>query len=768
MCPANTYCLGGVGAVAVATPCPGTTSTNGATASTNLLQCAQGNTWNLQSDLPSQDWNLIEIAPSTNEAVRYAAGKNGLIYATADSGVTWTVNGPSTTVNRTWTGLATCIARDPALTANRHYVVASASGVDGGIFVGTATAVDAVATNWNKLTGQLNAPADNLAWTDVACADPVFTPGASSALYVLASIGGAAGTLWLGSAVVTSNLVTASGLPTALAWIEQVPVSGALVYADYVSVAAATAGAATNAQAVVFAAAAQGASGKLYNGLTSSAALSTTAPSTAWTLETVVVNTVTQTNFVSVDVADVNSGTPADTSAATVPIAAAIGGSHVVASTQSVTTGWNILSTATAGWTVVDLNLLGSNVIATTGTTIAGATSLTSPGSFKAITITPTTSPLVTQTLSDIALVGTLNAGSVTATSGGFDGNGILAGALAGTGPWTWAAVPQSNAITWLGVVTATTGARSVAWTANTLYVSNDFGSTWLRKFSAGANAINEAACDGSCAVVAVAVVVAGLPDLVYTSTNGGQTFNSGVKLSTDATTSAAVVNSVAVNTEGTIIYAASDTTGGTAADGYIFTAGSTGTPFTIRTSATALDWYTLSAGAGNILAGAVTGGLVYSSTDAGVTMTSTGGPSSSAWIWLVTSADGTKLAVISTSELWVGTCVPGGVCSWTKQTGSGSGPSAVTLPTTTPTFQSIAMTDDGTRLLLGSGATTANDGGIYVGTLSGASYSYAGPKRPTGAQADYEGLAISNNGGYAFAALGATGQQIYAGSGVL
>ena len=69
---------------------------------------------------------------------------------------------------------------------------------------------------------------------------------------------------------------------------------------------------------------------------------------------------------------------------------------------------------------------------------------------------------------------------------------------------------------------------------------------------------------------------------------------------------------------------------------------------------------------------------------------------------------------------------------------------------------------------LRGSGATTANDGGIYVGTLSGASYSYAGPKRPTGAQADYEGLAISNNGGYAFAALGATGQQIYAGSGVL
>lgn len=731
----------------------------------------------MQSSIPSQSWAGIAVADSTATvgSFRAAIGRNGLIYVSVNSGGAWTANGPDN-VNRTWTSVSTCVAReDTSPTAQRAFVVASAAGIDGGIWVvlvDTSSTTLPTTAAWKKLTGGASpAPADSLAWSAVACTSPEIS-ASTGALYVIATTGGSVGSVWLGTAgYPTASAVIATWGTTAvtMAWADQVPISPVLVAGDYVSVAAATAGATAAAQAVTFAAVSKGTTGRLFTGITVAASVSTTTPTTTWSARAVSSSGVTQTNFVSVDAADKLTGAPPDSGA--VPVVVAVGGNHVFSTTMdpAAATPVYILSAYTANWLAVDINSAGTNVAAlASGAVFAGSASLTTPGSFVNITIT-SSNRYSTSNFVDLALVDTVaNNKPLTAVVSGFTGNGIAAADMVtGVGSaFAWTPTPQSNGLSLVGLAVAANGTRQAAYEAaagsvNKVYVSNDGGVTWVLSLTLGNTGtilILDIACDATCTTIAVLLTPDNsgtADDQVYISRNGGVSWgaavNPGKPVGGGAGARTAV--SVAVNAEGTVVYAAAS--GTVAPDGQIWAINPAGVSEGRATG----DWLTIDAGSGGVLAGSKATGQVFLSLDGGVTMPSSGGPFTNVWSRVAVSTDGSKIAVAGvagatsgSSQVHTGVCT-GTTCIYTQQLPTVSG---ITMPN--DEIASIAMSGDGSRLMVGFTAIT--NGGIWSAAANGNAWTWRGPFAT--ATNDYVGLGVSSNGGIATAIGGTASATTY------
>lgn len=485
---------------------------------------------------------------------------------------------------------------------------------------------------------------------------------------------------------------------------------------------------------------------------------------------------IVQTNFVSVDLADLTTSATPDTEVLAIPTVTAVRGNHVFSTTinPATSTAVYILSAFTAEWLAVDLNIAGSAVAAlTNGSFFAGTATLTIPGSFVNINIT-SGNRYSTSNFVDLALVNTVaNGNPLTAVVSGFAGNGIAAADMGnGVGTaLTWTPVPQSNGLSLVGLAVAANGTRQAAYetssSVNKVYVSNDGGVTWVLSLTltAGNAAIKilDIACDATCTTIAVVYnpdAAGTAEDLVYISRNGGASWGAGVTPGkTSSVTGATTLISAAVNAEGTVIYAAAS--GTVAPNGQIWAINTAGVSEARATG----DWLTIDAGSGGVLAGSKATGQVFLSLDGGVTMPSSGGPFTNVWNLVDVSSDGSKIAVAgvagatagTSSQVYTGVCT-GTACTYTQQLPTVSG---TTLPN--DKIVALALSGEGSRLLVGFKAIA--NGGIWsAASTSGNDWTWKGPN-PVGVtftSNDYVGLGISSNGGIATAIGGGNSATAY------
>ncbi len=199
--------------------------------------------------------------------------------------------------------------------------------------------------------------------------------------------------------------------------------------------------------------------------------------------------------------------------------------------------------------------------------------------------------------------------------------------------------------------------------------------------------------------------------------------------------------DSVAVSANGAFLVAASSS-------GEIFTSGNSGAAWA-STSAPFLPWAQIACSAdGSLLAASVYGGAVYTSANGGSTWSPSTAPSSTNWLALRLSADGSKLVAVATTTnpavniVYVSTNA-GGV--WL----------ASSLPPAP--WVSADCSADGTKLVAASSA-----GQIYISTNAGASWT------PSGAPLQgWISVACSGDGrklaaATQFSAVGNAGRQVF------
>ena len=129
----------------------------------------------------------------------------------------------------------------------------------------------------------------------------------------------------------------------------------------------------------------------------------------------------------------------------------------------------------------------------------------------------------------------------------------------------------------------------------------------------------------------------------------------------------------------------------------------------------------------------AAAGGNIWLSSNSGATWTaqSGGAPTSASWYAIASSSDGTKLAAVAYSgNIWLSS---NSGATWTAQ--SGGAP-------TTAQWRSIASSSDGTKL-----AAVATSGTIWLSSNSGATWTAQSGGAPTTAQWNWNSIASSSDG---------------------
>ena len=264
-------------------------------------------------------------------------------------------------------------------------------------------------------------------------------------------------------------------------------------------------------------------------------------------------------------------------------------------------------------------------------------------------------------------------------------------------GGWSWTAQLGAPALQWVSIASSADGNKLVAAASNDrLYTSIDGGVSW-----GTGSGVNQApialwrsvasSADGSKLVAAIA----GSGGEIYTSNNSGATW-----VASNGSNAAPGANwqSVASSADGSKLVAVAAVPGRA-----IYTSTDSGATWGYS-NLPPQDWTSVatSADGSKLVAGGFATGL-YTSTDGGVSWTTSSGPNQSptaAWITIVSSADGTKLAAVSINGGKIYTSSDSGA-NWTARD-SGRG------------WSSVASSADGTRL------TAAVYGGqIYTSTAT-------------------------------------------------
>ena len=312
-----------------------------------------------------------------------------------------------------------------------------------------------------------------------------------------------------------------------------------------------------------------------------------------------------------------------------------------------------------------------------------------------------------------------------------------------------WTEYSSSGSHRWISVASSADGVKLVAATNDdyglrSIYTSTDSGTTWTEHFSGTSyywNAVTSSA-DGT-----KLAAVDGNGGSIYTSTDSGGTW---VERTSAGSRS---WQSITSNSDGTKLVATDGT--------YIYTSTDSGATWTEQTSAGSHGWRSIASSAdgvklaavgvansvytstdsgatwaehssisfggswngksvassadGTKLAVATDGGRVYTSTDSGATWTTQTSIGYGSWRSIVSSADGAKLALVSSMERYIYTSTDSGV-TWIQQGVAGA-----------RSWSSIATSSDGTKL-----AAVVSDGYIYTSNGQGATIAVKGTLQVT------------------------------------
>jgi len=298
---------------------------------------------------------------------------------------------------------------------------------------------------------------------------------------------------------------------------------------------------------------------------------------------------------------------------------------------------------------------------------------------------------------------------------------------------WTRTSAPTND---WISVASSADGSRLVASGSRSIYISTDFGTTWVSNNAPGLLAgwqwwrVSSSA-DGS-QLEATVNALLGI-GLIFISTNSGGTW---MHASDYFAKSGAQLWSVASSADGSTLAA------GPFSGGYIYVSTNHGSTWS-QTSANLPGQTSVVASAdGSRLAaaGANLGGAIVTSTNSGVTWITNNAPAAERFC-IAASADGTKLITAGDSNS-INTSMDGGV-TWIS-TNVPNAPGSL--------WYSVASSADGKTLVLVSHQPV---GCIYTSTDSGATW--ISNNVPTNL---WESVAVSADGSRMVAA--ALGDGIY------
>jgi len=292
---------------------------------------------------------------------------------------------------------------------------------------------------------------------------------------------------------------------------------------------------------------------------------------------------------------------------------------------------------------------------------------------------------------------------------------GLMMGLLAAVRPvsaqtWTPARVPGED---WKAVAMSADGSRLIAGAAGSNYcLSTDAGSTWTTNTEPQTGSENGSWV--SIASSADGTVHAGVNfNAIWVSTNSGNSWLS------NSVPGATFLGSVALSADGNKLVAAVGLPDNYSVSGLIYISTNWGVTMT-PTMAPTNNWTSVASSAdGNRLV-AVTafpngGGLIFASTNAGLTWAGLpGAPTNNNWSAVAMSADGSKLVAASAVAFVPGE-IFGGIYTSTDfgmTWRSNSVPGAQ--------WQSVASSADGSRLIA---AAVDPPGMIYTSTNSGATW---------------------------------------------
>ena len=287
----------------------------------------------------------------------------------------------------------------------------------------------------------------------------------------------------------------------------------------------------------------------------------------------------------------------------------------------------------------------------------------------------------------------------------------LLSARLVSAQTWTQTSAPSQN---WQAVASSADGKNLIAGSGDWIYyISTNSGNTWtsnsepqkLTYYYGSWTSIASSADGDTLAAINYTVL--------WTSTNSGLTWVS------NNLPGAVFFSSLALSADGKklVIVDGNPSTGGSH-PGVIYistNAGVTVTPTTAPTN----NWTSVASSADGtkLVAAAVinslSGGLIYASTNSGYSWMLTGAPTNNAWITVASSADGRKLVAASETAF-----IPNQIygCIYTS-TNSGTTWTSNNVPIAQ--WQSVASSADGSKLV----AVAAEQGWIYSSSNSGATW---------------------------------------------
>jgi len=272
-----------------------------------------------------------------------------------------------------------------------------------------------------------------------------------------------------------------------------------------------------------------------------------------------------------------------------------------------------------------------------------------------------------------------------------------------------------NSGIDWNYITSSADGTKLAATDyAGYIYTSTDSGANWYTMDdSSGVKNWREIASSSD------GTKLAAVADYVYTSTDSGASW-------TQRTTSGALNwILIASSADGTKLAAAVN-------NGNIYTSSNSGASWTARTASGSREWNAITSSAdGTKLAATVVSGRIYTSADSGVTWTAR--DANREWNCLASSADGTKLVAAESFGGGIYTSSNSGV-SWTLQ--SGYEPSS---------WYAITSSSDGTKLAIIGTSDADNLEYIYTSSDSGVTWKNRYPNE--GVDMQWQDIASSADG---------------------
>ena len=279
--------------------------------------------------------------------------------------------------------------------------------------------------------------------------------------------------------------------------------------------------------------------------------------------------------------------------------------------------------------------------------------------------------------------------------------------------PTSWTSF--NSGIDWNYITSSADGTKLAATDyAGYIYTSTDSGANWYTMDnSSGVKNWREIASSSD------GTKLAAVADYVYTSTDSGASW-------TQRTTSGARNwTLIASSADGTKLAAAVN-------NGNISTSVNSGASWTVRTAPGSRGWNAITSSAdGTKLAATVLSGRIWTSTDSGVTWTAR--DANREWNCLASSADGTKLVAAESFGGGIYTSSNSGV-SWTLQ--SGYEPSS---------WYAVTSSSDGTKLAIIGTSDADNLEYIYTSSDSGVTWKNRYPNE--GVDMQWQDIASSADG---------------------